>query len=470
MLKSIILFLLASIIFNLNLRSQSKLSCKLIDDQNQGIPYASIKIIPGNFGTITNADGYFDIKFSDKTKLDKILVSCIGYQSKFFLIDSLLKIQKKKPDTHIKLKRQSYQLQEIIVGKQEILKNAKQIFANAITELPKLLDNKPHIGKYYYRQTHCLDTSINRLIEAAISIYDPGNKFNIKDCKFNIDQLQSSLDNRNIDYKTQLQRYIYSRKKKRYSADPRIEANSSYKDTLIQKYLLENLDHNKASFSKFFTSANMLRSTHKGKRKKSLPINPHFKNGRPIITKSFIKEHQFKLDTILMYKNDPIYKIKILPSRKYPTIKYQQHSLIPVGIAYIRIKDFAFLNLDYGYINNPNYKHSKGKIRYYFHFKVKYEEFNNKLYLSYLYSNRFDYNSELSRQRRLIQELSNSEVINNKDSISKQFGTLNWKGDHYAKLIYNQTFWENYSTMTPTDKDQLLKNNLIQKIKNDKKK
>lgn len=204
----------------------------------------------------------------------------------------------------------------------------------------------------------------------------------------------------------------------------------------------------------------MIRSIQNVRRKKSLRINPHFKNGRPIITKSFIKEHRFKLDTILMYKNDPIYKIKILPNKRYPKIKYQQHSLIPIGIAYIRIKDFAFLNLDYGYIKNPNYKHFKGKLRYYFRFKIRFEEFNKKLYLSYLYSNRFDYNSDLSRRRRLIQELSISEIINDKNIIDQQLNRLGWKGDHYEKLPYNKEFWETYSIMLPTLEQEKLKKNL----------
>lgn len=469
MSKFIILSLLINIISVFNIKAQSKLSCKLEDHHKRAIPYASIKIMPGSCGTITNKDGYFEIKYLNKDEFENIKVSCIGYQTKTFNIDSLLEIQKTNRTINLTLKKQSYQLQEIIISKQEILKDAKQIFANAINELPNLLDNKPHIGKYYFRQSHQLDTSINRLIETAVSIYDPGINNSIKDCKFNIDQLQSSLDNRSKNYKTLLSDYLYSIKKKRLSGDSRIKTNSSYKDPLIQKYLLEALDHSKASFSKFFTSTNMIRSIQNVRRKKSLRINPHFKNGRPIITKSFIKEHRFKLDTILMYKNDPIYRIKILPNKKYPQIKYQKHSLIPIGIAYIRIKDYAFLNLDYGYIKNPNYKHYKGKFRYYFHFKVKFEEFNKKLYLSYLYSNRFDYNSDLSRRRRLIQELSISEIINNQDSINKQQNTLKWKGDHYEKLPYNKEFWNNYSTMLPTHEEQLLKNNLIKDIKNKKK-
>ncbi|WP_461636526.1 carboxypeptidase-like regulatory domain-containing protein [Labilibaculum euxinus] len=464
MYKFILALLVTSIAYTFSIVAQTKLNCRLEDSQHQAIPYASIKINPGYLGTITNAEGYFEIKYTSTNEFKNIQISCIGYQTKIFQIDSLIDEEKKKNPIYLTLEKQSYQLQEVIVGKQEILKDAKQIFANAITKLPHLLDDSPHIGKYYFRQSHQLDTSINRLIEAAVSIYDPGINNDIETCKFNIDELQSSLDNRNTDYKSLLKSYLYARKKKKHTGDPRITSNSSYKDTLIQQYLLRDLDHSKASFSKFYIGTNMIRGNIKGNRKKSLPINPYLKNGRPIITKSFIKEHQFKLDTILMFDNDPVYKIKILPNKRYPKIKYMEDSLIPIGYAYIRIKDFAFLDLDYGYVNNPNYKHSKGKLKFYFHLKVKFKEFNKKLYLSYLYSNRFDYNSDLTRRRRLIQELTNTEIIHNQDSIRRQLNTLNWKGDQYEKLPYSKEFWDSYSTLLPTEKEKLLKDNLIKKL------
>lgn len=469
MSKFIHIFFLINTIFIFSIEAQTKIHCKLEDQQEKAIPYASIKLSPGHLGTITNANGFFEIKLTNQQEFDQIQISCIGYESKIISIDSVLKTTWNNRPITFTLKKQSYQLQEVTVGKQEILKDAQQIFANAIDELPNLLDDKAHIGKYYFRQSHRLDTSINRLIEAAVSIYDPGFNKNIKDCKFNIDQLQSSLDNRNTNYKDLLGHYLFARKKKRHFGDPRIKSNSSYKDTLIQKILIEDLDHEKASFSKFYISTNMIRGTQKGRRKKSLRISPFFKNGRPIITKSFLKEHKFKLDSILMYNDDPVFKIKILPSKKYPPIKYQQHSQIPIGMAYIRIKDFAFLYLDYGYINNPNYKHSRGKLKFHFRFKVKFEQFNNKLYLSYLHSNRFDYNSDLSRKRRVIQELSITKIISNQDTINKQLNTLNWKGDIYEKLPYNQEFWNNYSSMLPTDEEQLLKINLIKEIQKKKK-
>jgi hypothetical protein len=443
----------------LDTTGQTKIRCKLMSNSKPVI-YANISFTSSNKGTITNEDGIFELFIKNGNKNEVLRISCIGFQTKRISISSLIKIQKKKRLIYLYLQKQAYNLQEITVSKQEILKDAKQIFANAINELPNLLDHKPNIGKYYYRQSHQLDTTINRLIETAVSVYDPGTNHDIKQCQFNINQVKSSLDNRNIDYKELLSLYLLAIKKKRDYGDPTIKKKSSYKDTLIQKHLIGYLDSNKASFSKFFTSTNMIRSTQKGRRKKSLRINPHFKNGRPIITKSFIKEHRFKLDTIMMHDEEPIYKIKILPNRKYSKIKYQEHILIPIGTAYIRVKDFAFLDLDYGYINNPNHKNYNGHTEFYFRFKIKMKEFQNKFYLSYLYSNRFDYNSNLRRKRRLIQELINTEIISNQDSVSKIYKNLKWDDDQYKQRPYNKEFWRSYSVMMPTLQEQDMKSQL----------
>jgi hypothetical protein len=213
----------------------------------------------------------------------------------------------------------------------------------------------------------------------------------------------------------------------------------------------------------------MIRGVQYKKRKKSLKINPYFTKGRPIITYSFLKEHQFKLDTILLLNEEPVYKIKILPNKKYPKIRYQEKSLIPIGTACIRVKDFAFLNFDYGYISNPNRKYYRKNTRFYYRFKMEFKEYNNQLYLSYLYSMKTDYNHKYYTKRkngrqRIVQELINTKIIQNKKSINQQLSNLKWNGNQYQNLPFNQKFWKNYSIMLPTQEETLLKDDLIKSI------
>ncbi len=451
--------------------SQGKLKARISSSNKEGVPYASVVLKGTSMGTISNANGDFELALPDEKAKQQIAISCIGYKTQLFPIDSLRKVQKAGVMLRLLLPNQAYQLQEVVVGKQEILKDAKQVFANAIHELPNLLDDQPHIGKYYFRQSHRSDSSMNRLIEAAISIYDPGVNYNIKECKLNIDELQSSLDSRKIDYKFLLGFYNLLLRKKEIKKDSIITKTSSYKDPIVKQQLINAFDNNKAPFSKFITCTNMIRSAQEERRKGSKKMNPWFVNGGPLISKTFMKKHRFKLDTIIQYNSDPIYKIKILPNKNYPGLEGQRDAFIPIGLAYIRIKDYALLSLDYGYINNPKYKgyrfrgerHGgfKGKFHYHYIFKMRFKEYDNKLYLNYLYSKRGDYASNKSD---LIQEMVNTKIINNPDSISNQLKELSWQGDHYEKLPYNKEFWETYSIMLPTLEQEKLKKNLEQEL------
>ncbi|RKE00125.1 carboxypeptidase-like regulatory domain-containing protein [Marinifilum flexuosum] len=454
--------------------SQNKLKANISNGEQKAIAYASVALKGTSLGTISNLNGNFELALpSDHTK-QQIVISCIGYKSQAFSVDSLLQIQKKEGIPKLYLNKHSYQLQEITVGKQEILKDAQQIFTNAINELPKLLDDQPHIGKYYFRQSHGNKNSINRLIEAAVSIYDPGISHKIEECKFNIDELQSSLDNRDIDFKSLLRVYKYMAKKKDVPKDSLLLNSTNHNAPIVKERLTNNLDNSKASFSKFFTATNMIRAAQKERRKNSKPVNPWFVNGGPLLSKTFMKKHRFKLDTIIQYNGEATYKVKILPNKNYKGLECQERKFMPIGIAYIRLKDFAFFRLDYGFITNPKYKgykfrgerHGtfKGNYKYHYLFKIRFKEYNSKFYLNYLYSIRGDYNDDLSGSHKVIQEMVNIEIINDQDIVNQQFKQLNWKGDHYKKLPYHKEFWDNYTIMLPTTEQENLKKNLEQEL------
>ncbi|PXX97886.1 hypothetical protein DF185_18130 [Marinifilum breve] len=451
--------------------SQNKLKANISNGEQKTIAYASVALRGTSLGTISNTNGDFELALPSGDTKQQIVISCIGYKSQAFPVDSLLQIQKNGGIPKLCLNKHSYQLMEITVGKQEILKDAKQIFANAINELPKLLDDQPHIGKYYFRQSHGNKTSINRLIEAAVSIYDPGISHKIEDCKFNIDELQSSLDNRDIDFKSLLGVYKYMAKKKDVPKDSLLLNTTNHNDPRVKELLINNLDNSKASFSKFFTATNMIRAAQKNARRGSKKVNPWFVNGGPFICKTFMKKHRFKLDTIIPYNGEATYKVKILPNKNYSGLEYQKKSFIPIGIAYIRLKDYAFLSLDYGYINNPKYNgfklHGKrygqfnGKFFYHYRIKMRFKEYYSKLYLQHLYYKVNDYNSN---DTDMIQEMVNTEIINAPEIVNQQLKQLRWKGDHYEKLPYHKEFWDNYTTMLPSLEQENLKKNLEQEL------
>ncbi|WP_461636530.1 carboxypeptidase-like regulatory domain-containing protein [Labilibaculum euxinus] len=480
--------------------SQEKIKGSLFNQEKEPIPYVNIWVPNTGKGTITNLEGEFELAIPQKSERLQIQLSCIGYKSVTYRLDSLLKIQQHGDSIKLHLNHASYQLQEVTIGKQEILKDPQQIFTRAIHQIPNLLADKAFIGKYYFRQTHKDDSSMNRLIEAAISIYDPGVKHDISECKFNVNHLRSSMDNRVLPHELNLYLYRFLAEKRKSKHHPletdlripeapgRHKPDTIWKDRKIQTYLTKVFDDHYASLSGFFNKTNMIRNVKMERRKKSDPINPKFENGGPLITTSFVKEHELKLDTILLYNDNAVYKIKILPNKKYPGIDYQRNRYVPVGWAYIRVKDFAFLGLDYAYITNPNNKGFKykgkyhsgfnGKFQYYFKFIIRYKEYNKKLYPNYLYYQREDYNNipfanlfanqyseylkipTMNGRQLCIQEIINTEVVTDSTQIKSDLEQLNWKGDQFEKCPYNKEFWDNYSTLLPTEKEQNMKNQL----------
>lgn len=493
-----------------NVFSQNKINGRLINDKQQAISYASISIENTGKGTISNIDGKFELYILDENKNAKLIISCIGYKSAIFSVDSIFTLQKNKQAILLQLSKESYRLHEVIVRKQEILKDPKLIFSKALQMIPKHLDSLPNVGKYYFRQTHRNDSTMNRLIEAAVSVYDEGVNTNIDHCKFNVDQLKSSYDNRVSPHEINLDAYRQWAERGKGKFDMKVDnripkakgtiytTDTIWKDPNIQNYLTNMFDKTFASLDGFYKKTNMLRTSTNRRRKRSKLINPGFSKGGPILTKSFVKEHTLKLDTILMYNNEIVYKIKILPNKKYPGLEGQRARYIPIGWAYIRLKDFAFLGLDYAYITNPNNKGYKykgnyhggfnGKYQYKFQYKIRYKEFNNKLYPSYLYYYRSDYNNAeyanmfitpnsvylnipttIGRQV-CIQELVNTEIITKKETVQNILESKKWENNQFEAIPFNKKFWDNYSVMLPSIHEQTMTKQLEKELLKKRKK
>lgn len=447
-----------SVLYLLGISKQN--SIKVINEKNQPIAFANISINNTNFGTITNADGFFEISIDETMKNNHLLISSIGYQHVHYPIDSLIQI---KTDTSIilKLKEKSYLIDEITVNKQTI-PSPKEIIDSAILKIPQFLSQDASIGEYYFRQSHWNDTAMNRLIQAAISIYDPGIKSPIESCQINVDELQTSLDNRSIDYKNLLSFYKY----KNDNLNPSINSTSSYNDPGVQNILIDHFDSQNASMNHFFIKANMIRGYQEGKRPYKKIFTKDIKQRPLLTTESFTKEHDFKLDSILLYGNESVFKIKILPNKKYPKIKYQEDGLIPIGIAYIRARDYALLGLEYSYIQNPSHKHYSWSLPVYFKYEVRFKEVESKLHLNYLSYSRRDYNTQLLLEEHKIksdivkQELINTNIITTKTIVDKIKAETKWNANHYQERPYNGEFWKTYSTFMETQEQKHLRENM----------
>ena len=59
-------------------------------ENNQPVPYANISVFNMPVGTCTNSYGYFMLNLPDSLAKGRLDISCIGYKSRSFPIDSLV--------------------------------------------------------------------------------------------------------------------------------------------------------------------------------------------------------------------------------------------------------------------------------------------------------------------------------------------------------------------------------------------
>jgi hypothetical protein len=79
------------------------------------IPYANIGIINKNIGTVSNAKGWLTIELDNEFNNDSLRISCIGYESRTYLIHNFKNIFRNTEQVTIELNPKIYQLEGIIV-------------------------------------------------------------------------------------------------------------------------------------------------------------------------------------------------------------------------------------------------------------------------------------------------------------------------------------------------------------------
>ncbi|NQZ77843.1 MAG: serine hydrolase [Ekhidna sp.] len=75
-------FILVLLLYPLLASSQEKISCRIVDENQQGIPFASIGIIEENYGAISFEDGSFFLEINERFYGDSLIVSAVGYKRK----------------------------------------------------------------------------------------------------------------------------------------------------------------------------------------------------------------------------------------------------------------------------------------------------------------------------------------------------------------------------------------------------
>lgn len=250
---------------------------KIIDAGNGNpVEFASIIISNSTLGTLSNEFGEFVIKAQQNVP-PKLVVACIGYKKAEFQLDS------NQNYLLIKLIPVAYKLNEVVVSKRKKGLNAKQIVKNAIE---KLLINAPDSSfglKTYYREyiKHDSLKYIN-LLEAQVSISDPGSKYPFDKQKISIESIRlNNKHNRYNElataYTNQEDNHNYIKQLSGYHIPP---FNGNELVLLLVHNCIRRYDEHSFSF-----------------------VN--------VLKKDFTGNHRFKLDSVTEYNGEQVYCIDI---------------------------------------------------------------------------------------------------------------------------------------------------------------
>ncbi len=192
-----------SIIATLSLPAQVHTVSGVVLEAGSGtpLPFVNIWITATPLGTSTNTDGGFEIKiphaFVDGQHT--LSFSNIGYHSKKMAIEAFVD---KDPLT-VYLKASVTNLSGVVVISEKIKKKnankARRLVQQALIKIPKNYPKLPYSLNTFYRHYCSENDNYVRLIEAAIDVYSPKNDFENEEVPderlaYKITQLRRSFD------------------------------------------------------------------------------------------------------------------------------------------------------------------------------------------------------------------------------------------------------------------------------------
>ena len=353
-------------------------------ETDQGIPFANIAIKDQPIGINTNEEGSFQLNIEKEYLRDTLVVSCIGYKSKQFVIEDFLK----RNGQVIYLKDTTYELTNILITSIP----AKEIVQRALNNIPKNYPEKPYMLQGFYRTAFRENDRYVRLLEAALNIYDEG--FGTKDgISTEFIKLRKSIDYRKF----------------------RWTEGANYLASFIAGDFVRNQD---GSIRDLF--------------------------GR----------WDFAVTGITYQDNDEVFVITGYIPTKDNHENYQCQ-------LFIRIKDYAILQLNYDYAWDPKYfpgvrADSADFKRTNVHVKTFYREYRKKLYLSYQYREaKWNiYNMARPKETASVMEIHDELLVHKvKANHKKQPDEkINEYGDIYKKVnSYDKRFWKRYNKPVDTE-------------------
>jgi len=150
--------------------NQTKLipaNTKIIKDarSKKNIEFARIQKLHSSVGVLSNAQGEFAFDITESSPLDSVIISCIGYRSRFFDYEDFRKL------TTIELEPTNHVLQNINI-KAKVL-TAKQIVEMAATKINVNYFQEAFEQDFFYRSKSMIEDSVQASDIAQVHVLHP---------------------------------------------------------------------------------------------------------------------------------------------------------------------------------------------------------------------------------------------------------------------------------------------------------
>jgi hypothetical protein len=395
-------------IYNVSYSQTSVLTIygRTVDQDKVAVPFVAVSLSSDiSIGTYSNATGDFQIRYTP-SNTDSLKFSCVGYETHTIATTQLINLS---DSLEVVLLPKTYHLKPV-----EITSDTALLIVRKSVE--KLKDNLPgsrYILQGFYREVIRSDYTYDRLVEAAVDVFDKGYSSG-DDMQFKVREIRKSDDFRDMDWKLTILNYI----------QPVNGLNEQQESLFYNDYIRNHA-------AKYFFISNA-------------PLN-----------EDFFKEVVFSLDSVALQDSQEIFCIGIKPTS---SSDYQGST----GHIYIRKKDFAILEMSFELNLEPGHPFALPGQTFMHQTLIKYKDYNGKMYLSLLHrkSFRFELNEEKFDKAKkkgkveghffnesffitneIITEKSKAKAFKKKE---RQKGNI----DLYSKdWKYNADFWNTYNVI-----------------------
>lgn len=135
----------------------------LSQDTKQPLMYASISVQGSNITTVSNQNGYFSLRVSQKYKEAQFIVQFLGYENQSLSVKAFID----KEDEIIYLKSSSIQLSEVEV----VSGNGRELVREAIARIPENYPDQPLMMVAFYRESIKKGNKYLSLVETVLDVY-----------------------------------------------------------------------------------------------------------------------------------------------------------------------------------------------------------------------------------------------------------------------------------------------------------